>query len=660
MTVLRRGFPAGLSACLAAALAAAGLTAMGGPAATASAAGPPTVNLKILLIGEGSADPTTAAWQAALTSEGVPYTLVTASGSAPNETVNLPALSSGGTGNFNGVVIADSPADYAAGQLAALDSYESSFGVRQVDGYMFPSPALGVTDVTGGPLDGTTGTLTQAGLTAFPELKGPVPFDVGSYGYGATVDAGAPYTPFLTDAAGHVMAGVYQHPDSDPQAGVAELALNFDYNTSQTQWLLLAPALINWVTQDTHLGLYRNYFGQDIDDLFIADNEWSRQFQCTPAATDPPDYTCPPGVANNPADTPPDVQMSAADVAYVDAWEKQTGIRLELAFNGLGACSADTVADESSANCTGSATDSGVTYTDPGQNVDPGNPDDGAFVNALLADQGDFNWITHTWSHLFLGCVVWQPQPLTSVTSNLLGGSLAAGIYSYEITAATAYGESEPSTPQKAIVLPFGSVTLTWPEAANGFSTDGGSSGPSLAQEEASHTGGTGFWGYNIYREDPGIRQLRAGGPGAGESVGHVRHDLQLHRHRRHPGCGAELGPRLPDGHQPRHRLRQRARRLAAGQQQHARLVDRPGDRARPGVRGRQRAHELLPGRRRDGRALRGGEPQHAVGPERDGRDHVRPGCLQAAAAVLARRRARRAALPEQHLLQRVELAGRG
>ncbi len=431
VTVLRRGFPAGLGAFLAAALAAAGLTAAGGPAA--SAAGPPTVN--------------------------------------------LPALSSGGTGNFNGVVIADSPADYASGQLAALDTYESSFGVRQVDGYMFPSPALGVTDVTGGPLDGTTGTLTQAGLAAFGELKGPVPFDAGSYGYGATADTGAPYTPFLTDAAGHAMAGVYQHPDGDPQAGVAELALNFDYNASQTQWLLLAPALINWVTQDTHLGLYRNYFGEDIDDVFIADNEWSRQFQCTPAATGPPDYTCPPGVANNPADTPPDVQMSAADVAYVDAWEKQTGIRLELAFNGLGACSADTAADESSANCTGSATDNGVTYTDPGQNVDPGNPDDGAFVNALLAGLGDFNWITHTWSHLFLGCVVWQPQPLTSVTPDLLGGSLAAGAYSYEITVATAYGESEPSTPQTAVAGPAGSVTLTWPEAGNGFSTDGGSSG---------------------------------------------------------------------------------------------------------------------------------------------------------------------------------------
>ena len=207
MTVFRRGFPAGLSACLAAALAAAGLTAAGGLAAAAAAAGPPTVNLRILLIGEGSADPTTAAWQAALTGEGVPYTLVTASGSAPDETVNLPALSGGGTGNFNGVVIADSPADYASGQLAALDTYESSFGVRQVDGYMFPSPALGVTDATGGPLDGTTGTLTTAGLAAFPELKGPVPFDAGSYGYGATVNSGAPYTPFLTDATGQSWPG---------------------------------------------------------------------------------------------------------------------------------------------------------------------------------------------------------------------------------------------------------------------------------------------------------------------------------------------------------------------------------------------------------------------------------------------------------------------
>ena len=572
-----------LTSFLVAILMVGGLAATAGAGASAAAT-PPQLDLKILLIGEGSADVTTAAWQAALDSEGVPYTLVTASGTAPSETVSLPALSSGSTGNYNGVVIADSPTDYASGALSALDSYESSFGVRQLDGYMYPSPALGVTEVTGGALDGSTGTLTSAGLAALPELKGPVPFDTGSYGYGATVDTGAPYTPFITDSAGHTLAGVYQHPSGDPQAGVSELALNFDYNANQLQWLLLAPGLINWVTQDTHLGLYRNYFGQDIDDLFIADNEWSQQFQCTPAATEPPDYTCPAGVANNPADTPPDVQMSAADVAYVVNWEQQTGIKLNFAFNAVGACTAPSTATESNANCTSSVTENGTTYTDPGQAVDPSAPNDAAFVNALLAAQGSFNWMTHTWSHLFLGCTVWQPQPVTSVTASGSGGSFTAGNYNYEITAATAYGESEPSTPQPVSVTGNGSVSLTWPEATNGTGTDG-TPGPSLAQEEAIHTGGTGFWGYNVYRENPGSTTYGLVGqvpekPSATSSTTYTFTDTGYD-----PWGSAQLRPGLPHRHQPRHRLLQRGRQLAASHEQLPRLLHRPGDRPGPGLR---------------------------------------------------------------------------
>ena len=191
-----------LAACLVTVLGCVRIGGDGDDRRRASAATPPTLNLKILLIGDGSADVTTAAWEAALTSEGVPYTEVTATGTSPSQTVTLPALSSGTTGNYNGVVIADSPTDFAAGQLTALDTYESTFGVRQVDGYMYPDPDLGVTEATGGALDGTTGTLTAAGLAAFPELKGPIPFDTGSYGYAATVSAGAPFTPFLTNSAG--------------------------------------------------------------------------------------------------------------------------------------------------------------------------------------------------------------------------------------------------------------------------------------------------------------------------------------------------------------------------------------------------------------------------------------------------------------------------
>src|SRR5664280_1080481 len=139
-------------------------------ARSAAAAAPVQLNLNVLLIGTGSSDPTTAAWQSALSSEGVAYTSVTASGGYGAETVSLPALTTGSVGNFNGVVLADSPAGFAAGQLSALDTYESTYGVRQIDGYMYPSPALGLTDASGGALDGTNGTLTTAGLAALPGL----------------------------------------------------------------------------------------------------------------------------------------------------------------------------------------------------------------------------------------------------------------------------------------------------------------------------------------------------------------------------------------------------------------------------------------------------------------------------------------------------------
>ena len=89
------------------------------------------------------------------------------------------------------------------------------------------------------------------------------------------MNTGAPFTPLITSSAGDVLAGVYQHPSTDPQAGVSELELSFDYNASELQWLVLAPGLINWVTQDTHLGLDRNYVAMDIDDTFTPDNAWS-------------------------------------------------------------------------------------------------------------------------------------------------------------------------------------------------------------------------------------------------------------------------------------------------------------------------------------------------------------------------------------------------
>ena len=233
-----------------------------GGARPAAAATPLQLDLRVLLIGDTATQgSTTAAWASSLSSDGVAYTTVTASGSYGSETVALPPLASGSTGNFNGVVIADAPAGFAAGQLDALSTYESQFGVRQIDGSAYPSPSLGQTAVAGASqtLDNTTASLTPSGLAGLPGLKGIVPFAAGTFGTPATADAGAPFTPWMQNAAGQSLAGVYQHPTaaSDPQAGVSELSLNFNYNANQLQWLLLAPGLIDWVTQDTHLGLSR-------------------------------------------------------------------------------------------------------------------------------------------------------------------------------------------------------------------------------------------------------------------------------------------------------------------------------------------------------------------------------------------------------------------
>jgi putative Ig domain-containing protein len=427
-----------LAAAISIAMVAGSLAASSG---TAFAATPNTLDLKVLLIGDGASDATTAAWESALNTEGVPYAEVDADGASSTAgtstatgswTVTLPALSTGTTGLFNGVVIADSPDDFAAGQLSALDTYESTFGVNQVDGYMFPSPSLGATDVSGGALDGTTGTLTAAGLADFPELAGPIPFascpaasdTVCTYGYPAT--AGAAYTSIINNSGGNTLAGIYQHPSSDPQAGVAELSLFFNYNSADTQWLLLAPGLINWVTQGTHLGQYRNYVEMDIDDTFTPDDAW-----------DTTNHTIDYADGDSLRMTPQDV-ISAAE------WSKANNFRLDQLFN----YGSTVAAQAGDLDFAGSTVDSGVAGPDPllaeFQASDPA-------TNKPYAD--DFGWISHTYDtpYLDVGCATqdYIEAELNENTNTIAAApGTTAGTGGLGITSSTndslAYGYEDP------------------------------------------------------------------------------------------------------------------------------------------------------------------------------------------------------------------------
>jgi hypothetical protein len=354
------------------------------------------LDLKILVIGAAAGDPTTDAWTTELGRQGIPHAIV-----RPGQP--LPALENPkdpNHGHYNGVVLGTHAS--LLGDLSQVYAYERKFGVRQISGYEFPNPSVGLT-YTGQNVAGPfTAQLTAAGKGAFNYLAGPVPLDEGSMAYdaydAAALDAGV-YENFASEAwtgepisqnfvpylltptavrgsavKGRIIGGFFTHtgqdPSSDPKAGVQEVVLTFNYNPYMTQWRLLAPGLIRWVTKGVHLGYNRNYLSNHVDDVFLADDLWSVEHKCTPAATQPVDPFCAPGVGGDPDG--PTVKMTAADVDKVLQWQRSNGFRLDLAYNAVGASA-----------------------TDP-------------LTAALLRNKASFGWINHTWSHPYLGCQAYR------------------------------------------------------------------------------------------------------------------------------------------------------------------------------------------------------------------------------------------------------------
>ena len=240
-----------------------------------AATAPPELSLNVLLIGTGSTDPTTAAWESALTDEGVAYTEVTATGTYGAETVTLPALTTGTVGNFNGVVIADSPAGFACGP--ADHPRHLRVHLRGAPAGRLHRPlhrGRGRRLVHHGcprrHQRHTDGGRAWPGCRHWPDR----PFATGTYGYPATVDRRSPLHPVAGEHRGRARRRLPAPEHRPPGRGVragAQLRLQ----RHPLQWELLAPGLINWVTHGTHFGLDRNYVEMDIDDTFTPDNAWS-------------------------------------------------------------------------------------------------------------------------------------------------------------------------------------------------------------------------------------------------------------------------------------------------------------------------------------------------------------------------------------------------
>jgi hypothetical protein len=342
-------------ALVASALLASGV-GMSSVASVSAAAQPYRVDLRVLVLDDGSE--TVGAIKAQMDFEGVPYTAV----AITSAVINTAFLSSGNEAKFQAVVAPDyTLSGLDAGEVTTLRAYEAKFGVREVDTYNYPAAGIGMnTPVFSGDLNGVTATVNAAGKAAgFGYLNGPVPFSIGSYTYLATplppasLPPGASFTPLVEAPGGGItgsVVGVYAN------AGVEQMVITAAFASTFMQFKYLGHGIITWMTRGIHLGYNRNNFTFHIDDAFSQDALWDSTQNCTPGE----DCFVTPGT---------DARMSPDDVAVAAAWTQANNYQFTLAFNGF--------------------------YADLAN--DP-------LTQSLVANKAAFRWLNHGFEHIYQGC----------------------------------------------------------------------------------------------------------------------------------------------------------------------------------------------------------------------------------------------------------------
>ncbi|MGI5425322.1 hypothetical protein [Streptomyces sp. CA-179760] len=361
----------------AAAMTAAGMITAGVTAPGAAAAEEPRIDLKVLVVDNG--DSPVKAVTAQLRSTGVPYTTVDLNDSGrPRITESFLSDTVNGRprAKYQGVVLPnEAPFGAGSAEQTALETYERTYGIPQVDAYTWAHPEVGL-DYTSdggwaGTLDGREASVTAAGKAGrFGYLQGAFRFEDNapdvqeSYGYVARPRAGFTSYVDLPVPGGTgrgSLVGEYAHD------GRRELVVTFAYNDNQQQFRLLARGIVEWLTQGVHLGQTRNSFAVHVDDVFAPDSRWDTERDCTPG-----DFDCAGG--DGEGTTP--IRMTADDAAYAAQWQREHGFTMDMVYNA----------------------GSGEEWK-----TEHGGTD--ALTDRLLVDKAQYRWVNHTYTHPFLGCV---------------------------------------------------------------------------------------------------------------------------------------------------------------------------------------------------------------------------------------------------------------
>ena len=358
----------------AAVLAAGGVLAASAPATAATG---DRVDLRALVVDDGSV------WVKGVsdefTLEGVPFTTVRLADTT-RPVIDAAFLATGTEARYDAVILPDDlGGGLPAAELAALATYEARFGVRQVDGYQWANPTVGLNYAASpngfaGDVTGLTATVTpEAKAGGFGYLSGTFPVGVGTYAFVATpagtgvMPAGGTFTPFVTlpipgSSTPGSLVGVYAN------GGVEKLVVTGAMMTTLSHFRIMAHGIVSWVTRGIHFGYDRNYFTFHFDDAFSYDARWDATNHCTPGED------CPASVTS----TTPDIRMTASDVSQVLAWQQANGYTVTLPFNAY--------------------------YSLNNADEQPWNGTDG-LTNAFVANKGAFRWLNHGYQHLFQGCV---------------------------------------------------------------------------------------------------------------------------------------------------------------------------------------------------------------------------------------------------------------
>ncbi|WP_421381633.1 hypothetical protein ACOJQI_20630 [Bacillus salacetis] len=332
--------------------------------------------MEILLIAATEEEPSYSAAVDSLKRIGIPYKTLIASKEELTPQLLVPDGSS--TGNFQGVLLTTGNLGYQSSpgvwesaftyeEWQTLWNYEAQYGVRQAVLYTYPGSYpdnYGLISSNGASSD-LEAVLTKEGAETFSYLNPDIKIGIkGAWTYQAAHEEGV--TPLLKSTEGYTLAVLKNYPD-----GRESIALTMDHNPDQMHTMLLNYGIINWLTDGLFVGQRKTYLSIQPDDIMIPDDLW-----------DPVKLSDETGL---------EYRMTGNDFNTITNWQRQfsshplfNGFMIEWPFNGEGAAAGDSLTE------------------------------------AIIANQGEFRWINHTWNHMLLEETTYEETVRQIVKNNRL------------------------------------------------------------------------------------------------------------------------------------------------------------------------------------------------------------------------------------------------